>query len=371
MEAENKLVTGLQKQIEDLKSQFKNATSYSYAPGYTFDGNLPTELFYAPSIGTPAISDMFTIRQGIRTDEYLVLVNTLEKIVAATTGCSPSYTTAGTLSDRKISVSKISANLQWCKSDFISTASALSNDPSFVANGLDGYDVTAKVRQMWMKQMIDGIRKDIFRLMWLGNDTSGNANWNIAEGLLVKLYDGNASYCVKRVSNDLPNQHNSVLAAGQALSTLRGLHEGAQIELKMLPRQEKTFWVTGSMYENLMTSYESTSASTSSTSEMFRNVVDGNYELYYRGIPIQPLYLLDNYLANDSTCPWYDNVRHFAVYTPKASSQYSNLVFGTEKSSDLDRIDMFYDQRLLTTFAQFEGRYGVQYINCNLTAFAD
>ena len=351
-----------------MKAQFKNATSYSYAPGYTFDGNLPTELFYAPSIGTPAISDMFTVRQGIRTDEYLVLVNTLEKIVSATTGCSPSYTTAGTLSDRKISVAKISANLQWCKSDFISTASALSNDPSFVADGLDGYEVTAKVRQMWMKQMIDGLRKDIFRLMILGNDTSGNANWNVADGLLVKLYDGGASYCIKRVGNDLPNQFNSVLSTGQALAALRSLHTDSQIELKMLAPGEKVFWVTGSMYENLMTSYES---NTVGVSDLFRNLVDGNYELRFRGIPVKPLYLIDNYLANDSTCPWYNNVRHFAIYTPTAQSQYSNLVFGTEKASDLDRIDMFYDQRLLTTFAQFEGRYGVQYVNCNLTAFYD
>lgn len=368
MEAENKVVLDLQKQVDEMKAQFKNATSYSYSPGYTFVGNLPTELFYKPSIGSPAISDIFNVRQGIRTDEYLVLVDTLEKLVSATTGCSPSYTTAGTLSDRKISVSKISANLQWCKSDFISTASALSNDPTFVANGLDGYEVTSKVRQMWMQQMADGIRKDIFRLMILGNDTSGNANWNIADGLLVKLYDGGASYCVKRVGNDLPNQFNSILSTDQAYSTLKALHEGAQIELKMLPPSEKVFWVTGSMYENLMTTYESKSGY---TEIQFKNLSDGNYELYFRGIPVKPWYLIDNYLANDSTCPWYNNVRHFAIYTPTASSRYSNLVFGTERASDLDRIDMFYDQRLLTTFAQFEGRYGVNYVNCNLTAFYD
>ena len=349
--------------------QISNATSFSYSPGYTFPGNLPTELFYAPSIGSPAISDIFTVRQGIRTDEYLVIVNTLEKIVAATTGCSPSYTTAGTLTDRKISVAKISANLQWCKSDFIATASALSNDPSFVANGLDGYEVTNAVRTMWMNQMVDGIRKDIFRLMILGNDASGNANWNIADGLLAKLYDGGASYCIKRVGNDLPNQFNSVLIADQAYNALKALHEQSQIELKMLPPTEKVFWVTGSMYENLMSSYES--KSNGATELQFKYLVDGNYELSYRGIPVKPWYLIDNYLANDSTCPWYNNLRHFAIYTPKATSKYSNLIFGTERSSDLDRIDMFYDQRLLTTFAQYEGRYGVQYLNCNLTAFYD
>ena len=348
------------------QKQFQNATSYSYAPGYTFPGNLPLELFYAPTVGNPAISDIFTIRQGIRTDEYLVIVNSLEKIVAATTGCSPSYTTAGTLSDRKISVAKISANLQWCKSDFISTASALSNDPKFVADGLDGYEVTAAVRKMWMDAMIDGIRRDIFRLMLLGNDTSGNANWNIAEGLLVKLLDNNASYCVKQVGTDLGNNHNTVLTTDEALNALKATFNGAQIPLKQIPAAQKVFWVTGAIYENLMASYESKSAGTSEL--QFKMLTDGVSSLSFRGVDVMPLYIADDYLQNDSTCPWYDNIRNFIIYTPKASSKFSNLVFGTEKASDLDRIDMFYDQRLLTTFAQFEGRYGVQFINCNLTA---
>ena len=73
------VVTHLKKELAEIKgSGFKNATSYSYSPGYTFPGNLPTELYYAPTPGTPALSDIFTIRQGIRTDEYLVLVNYLD-----------------------------------------------------------------------------------------------------------------------------------------------------------------------------------------------------------------------------------------------------------------------------------------------------
>lgn len=362
----NALVTlqQVKKEIEIMKVQ--NATSYSYSPGYTFPGNLPTELFYAPTDGTPPLSDMFSIRQGIRTDEYLIIVNSLEKILAATTGCSPSYTTAGTLSDRKITVGKFSANLQWCKSDFISTASVLSNDPKWVADGLDGYNVTAAVRKFWVDGMIDAMRRDIWRIVIFGNDTAASANYNVIEGLLVKLLDSNASYCVKQVGSDFGNNHNTNLVADEALEAFKKMFKNSQIPLMQLPNDQKVFWTTGAVYANLLESYDS---STRSGSELqFKVLTDGVEQLRYRGIDVRPLWIADDYLANDSTNPWYDNMRNFIIYTPKASSKYSNLVLGTEKASDLDRVDVFFDQRLLTTYAQSEMRFGVQFINCNLTA---
>jgi len=340
------------------------ATSYSYSPGYTYPGKLPTELYRKPSIGTPALSEIFTIRQNIRTDEYLVLVGQLEKLLVATTGCSPTYTTSGSFSDRKITVGKFESNLQWCKSDFIATASALTEDESFVANGLDGYDVTQKVRTIWAEEMIDAIRRDIMRIAWFSNDTSTNANYNVIEGLLVKLLDAATAYCVKPVGNNLPNQYNSLLAADQAYDALQATHVGAQIILKQLPPSEKVFWVTGSIYENLLASYENKSGGTET---QFKILTDGTNQLFFRGIEVRPIYLLDNYFE-DSTNPWYNNMRHLILYTPKGTSKYSNLVFGTESASDLDRIDMFYDQKLKTSYAQYESRFGVQFIHCDLTA---
>ena len=341
------------------------ASSYTYSPSYTFPGNLPTELFRKPSIMTPALSEMFNIRQGIRTDEYLVLVGQLEKLLKAATGCNPTYTTGGTFSDRKITTKRFEANHQWCKSDFISTASALTNDPSFVADGLDGYEVTAKVRSVWMDEMIDAIRRDIWRISLFANDTSGNADYNVMEGLFVKLLDAFASYCVKAVGNNLPNQYNSLLSADQAYDALKAIHVGAPTILKQLPNSEKIFWVTGSIYENLMASYEN---KTGGTETQFRLITDGVGErLMYRGIEVKPLYIADNYLE-DSNNPWYNNMRHFIIYTTRGGSKFANLVLGTESASDLDRIDMFYDQKDKVTYAQHESVFGVQFIHCDLTA---
>lgn len=363
--------------------KFQNATSYSYAPGYTFPGNLPTELFRHPSIGTPPITDIFTLRQGIRTDEWLVLVNNLSKILKATTGCNPSYSTAGTFSDRKISVGKFEANLQWCKSDFIATASALTNDPKFVKNGLDGYNISDSVRSVWMEEMIDAIRRDIFRILFFGNDQAQSADYNVLDGLFVKLYDTAASYCVKRVGNDLPNTAASVLTTDQAYNAIKALHQGAQTQLKQIPAKEKVFWVTGSFYENLLSSYESkTNGATEMQFRMIQEGVsygvstgivtapDGGPTLTYRGVPVIPLYLCDDSLQ-DSTNPWFNNLKDFAIYTTNGKSKYANLVVGTEVASDLDRIDMFYWQKDKVTYAQHESRFGCQLINCDLVAFYD
>lgn len=349
------------------EKQFSNATSYSYSPGYTFPGNLPTELFYAPTIGTPALSDMFSIRQGIRTDEYLILVNAMEKILAATQGCSPSYTTAGTLSDRKITVGTFASYLQWCKEDFISTASVLSNDPKFVADGLEGYDATAATLKYWVDGMVDAARRDIWRIVLFGNDTAASANYNVIEGLLVKLLDAGASYCVKQVQTNLGNNHNTVLTSGEALAAFRNVHENCQIPLKQLAMNEKVMWTTGDMYNNLITSYEST---TSGSETQFKYLQDGTASLKFRGIDVQPIWLADNYLSSDSTNPWYDNMRNFIIYTPKASSRFSNLVLGTEKAAHLDRVKVAFDEFELLTKAQMELKIGVQFINCDLTAIA-
>jgi len=244
-----------------------------------------------------------------------------------------------------------------------------SNDPKFVADGLDGYEVTAAVRKMWVDSMIDAMRRDIFRLAFLANDSSGSSFWNVIDGLFVKLYDAHASYCVKRVSNAFGNNQNTNLNTDEALGVFQQLYRNSQIPPMQLPASEKVFWTTGAVYNNLLESYQTSSRSGSEA--QFRTLTNGETSLMFNGIEVKPLWLLDSVLSSDSTCPWYGSLRNFIIYTPKASSRFSNLVLGTEKASDLDRVDVFYDQRLLTTFAQAELRFGANFINCDLTSFAD
>lgn len=351
-------------------SNFKNAADYTYSPSFTFPGNLPTEIFMKPSESTPALSDIFSIRQGIRTDEYLILATEQSKIVVANSGCQPTYTASNTLSDRKISVSKLGIYREWCKDDWTAVANQLSNDPTWVGDGNDGYQLGAKLQRFLIDATLDAARRDIFALSFFANDTVATGNFwkgNGMEGLFVKMYDAFSSYCVKRVVNNLPNQFNSVLTSGQALDAFKAVHTGANNRLKAIENSQKQFLVTQSIYENLLASYES---NTSGSETQFRILTDGTTKLYYRGIEVVAVPYFDS-LLEDSTNPWYNNLRHFIIYMPKASSKFSNLVLGTESASDLNKLDVFYDQRLRTQYMQADFRLGVQFINCDLIAFAD
>lgn len=343
-----------------------NAAGYTYSPSFTFDGNLPTEIFMQPSIGTPAISDIFNIRQGIRTDEYLIIGTPLSKILKSSQGCAPTYTASGTLSDRKLSVAKFEINHEWCKSDWEATANQLTNDPTWMADGLSGFEPTAKLRSLLFDSLLDSVRRDIIRIAFFANDAAGSADYNMIEGLFVKMYDANASYCVKRVGNSLGNAATTVLTAGEALAALQATHEGAAIILKQIPNSEKVLWVTGAVYENYLKTLETQTGSEGS----FRILQDGTTQLFFRGIEVKPLWFADNDLV-DSANPWYNNLKNFVIYTTKGTSRYANLVLGVENAADLNRIEGGYDFKEKTYYMQSAMRFGVNFINCDLIAFHD
>jgi hypothetical protein len=345
----------------------QNAAGYTYSPSFTFDGNLPTEIFMQPSIGTPALSDMFNIRQGIRTDEYLIYGAPLSKILKAAQGCSPTYTASGTLSDRKLSVAKFEINHEWCYEEWSSAASQLTNDPTWAADGLAGFEPTAKLRSFLFDQLLDSVRRDIWRIALFGNDAAGSSDYNMIEGLFVKMYDAFSNYCVKRVGNSLGNSATTVLTSGESLTALKATHEGAAIILKQIPNSEKVFWVTGAVYENYLGSLE---ANTNGTEGQFKLLQDGTTQLFYRGIEVRPLWIADNDLQ-DSSNPFYNNMKNFIIYTTKGSSRFANIVLGVENAADLNSLEGFYDQRLKTYYMQSAMRFGVQFINCDLIAFHD
>lgn len=352
------------------KFKIKNAADYTYSPSFTYPGKLSTEIFMKPSESTPALSDIFSIRSGIRTDEYLTLATEQGRVVVSNTGCTPTYTAANTLSDRKITVKKFGVFREWCKDDWTAVANQFTEAQDWIKDGNDGYELSGKLLNFIIDAQLDAVRRDNFALAWFANDTAATSSFwygNGMEGLFVKLYDANSAYCVKRVGNSFPNQFNSVLGTDEAYNAFKAVHTGVDNRLKAIGNNEKCFYVTQSVFENLLSSYES---KTAGSELQFKLIVDGVMSLTYRGIDIIPLPYADTCLE-DSTNPWYNNLRHFIIYAPKASSKFSNLILGTENSSNMSKVDIGYDFKERKTYMQMDYRMGVQFVHCNLIGFHD
>lgn len=335
---------------------------------YTYPGILSTELIQKPKIDTPAITELFTVRQGIRAGEHLNLVQPLTRVLTkGTAACEPTYTQAGSITDKVINTGLFEINQSWCKKEFQGLLSNYNvlGDSNLVGNGLSGYELGGKLRSIILDETTEQARQDVWKIALFGNDSLGAGSTNVfstIDGLWTNYLDSFASYCVKPVTNALPNQHNSVLTSNQARDTFRLMYTGSSILLKQMFTSGKVkIFTTGSMWENYLLSLEDNCCVEGS----WRLQQDGSKTLYFRGIEIVPIWIADYTLENDTDNPYYDVLRHFAIMTMP-----QNNIFGVESMADLNNLEICYDCRLKTTFIQGEMRFGTQFLQCDLTTIA-
>jgi hypothetical protein len=345
-------------------AQIQNSM-YTPSFSYTYPGKLNTELLIKPKIQTPALSELFTIRQGVRCGEYINLVQPLTTVLTkGTADCAPTYTQAGSITDRKLETGLFEINLEWCKKEFAATCSVLS-DSDLIGDGISGYELGGRLRTVIFDEVLEAARLDLFKIIFLSDNSLGAGSTNKysnIDGVFTKFLDSEASYCVKPVDNStFPNPHNSTLASGNAVTALRAIWGNAQLLLKQLPASQKAFWVSGSVWEN----YYDSIINDCCTEGSWKAGQDGIDRLYYRGIELLPLWAIDDALENDSTNPFYDEIRHFAILTAKA-----NHLVGVERAADLNNLEMCYDCYRKTTLIQGEMRVGYNFAQCDLIAWA-
>lgn len=344
---------------------------YTPDPSYTYPGVLSTELIQKDKIGTPQLSDFFTVRQGIRSGEYLNIVQILTRVLEkGTADCIPTYTQGGSITDRKITTGLFEINKSWCKKEFQGLLSTYNvfGDSDLVGNGLSGYELGGRLRSLIIDEILSAATLDQWKVSFFGNDSLGAGSTNMfstIDGIWTKYLDGFGSYCIKPVTNALGNLHNSVLTTNQARDTFRLMFTQSSILMKQMMASSGgggvKLFVTGSMWENYLQSLEDNCCVEGS----WRLQQDGTKTLHYRGVQLVPLWFADYTLENDTDNPYYDLLRHFAILTsPK------NNIFGTENASDLNNLEMCYLCKDKTTYIQGEMRFGVQYIHCDLTTIA-
>jgi len=334
---------------------------------YTYPGILTDELLQKPKIVTPAISDFATVMPGIRSGQHLNLVQPLTRVLEkGTANCIPTYTQSGAITDRKIDTGLFEINKSWCKKEFqglLSNPNVLG-DSKLIGDGLRGYDLTGRLLNVVLDEITEQSRIDVWKVYMFGNNSfSSSSNmYTTIDGLWTKYLDSFASYCVKPVTNSLPNGATSVLNANQARDTFKLMYAQSGILLKQLARQGKAkIFATGSMWEN----YEDSLIDNCCVEGSWKLGQDGAKTLYYKGIEIVPMYVWDLALELDTDNPYYNLLRHFAIMTIP-----ENQIFGTENMADLNNIEACYTCKDKTLYLQGEMRFGAQFIQCDLTTIA-
>jgi hypothetical protein len=340
------------------------ASMYTPNISYTYPGKLNTELIKPLRVGAPSPQELFTIIQGVRCGEYLHYIQPLTSALSKASGnCDPVYTQAGSITDRRLETGEFQVNMEFCEAEFSSVCTVLID--KYIGMGVDAYEIQSNLQSIIFEQIIEQMKVDVMKVMFFGDNSLGSGStsiYSVIDGVFTHFLDNEAAYCVMPVNNaTFPNQHNSILAADNARDVLRQLYEQSSLILRAVPNNQKVFWVTRSVWDN----YYQSLLTNCCVEGSWKAGQDGIDRLYYLGIELIPLDFADLSLSSETGNPFYDEIRHFAVYTAK-----SNHYMGVERSSDLNNLTSCFDCRTNSNLFKGRMRFGYNFVQCDLIAWA-
>jgi hypothetical protein len=319
--------------------------------GLTYTGKETMDVLLKPSFQDPALSSVFRIMTDIQSKQKLYLLNPLSYITKKYESCGlPSATGSGVnITQKTLEVEALQIYLEECADVFTDTIFE-----QWRKTGNDWNNITGTEAQRIIETLVmDAVKRDAFRIACFGNTSLSDTRYTMLDGMWKLIFDNVDSYCVDRVEY-LPD---GTLATDAALGYLRNLYNEADNILKQIPENQKHFLVTGSIYDNLLASYESKNGGTADI--QFTMLTNGVKSLQFRGIDVVPLRSWDTYIENDFS----NSNPHRIVYTTK-----DNWVLGVEKESDFTKAKFWYsdDDDLNKILIRY--RMGVQFVHCDLTA---
>ncbi len=325
---------------------------------YTYNGKLSTEVLFKPTVGTPAISDFFTIYPQLKYGTKIPLLLPLEKVVKKYTSCARTFTDGMNITNTEMTLTQLEVNMEWCKDDFEGlVGNVLAED--WLRSGVEEFNPEGtQIQRIIDEHVADAVRRDNFRIFSFGDTGAGSDDYSQLDGLWTTLIANSGeggSYCVNKTSS----LGTGNLADGAALAALEAAYTQSAIILKQMP--DRYFAVTGSVYENLMKSYES---NMNGTEKQFTNLVMGQDSLTYRGVPVIAVYAWDNDLQ-DTDNPLNGTVEHLILYTVKA-----NHAVGVDVLADAEKISGWYERKDRRYYIEGFQRLGYNYIHCDLQSIA-
>lgn len=312
---------------------------------FVYDGMYSLQEIYHPSIMTPEITQLFTVRNGIKSGMQIPVVGVLSNIVKAYTGCGQDPAGNAQITNCKIETHEMKVHFTQCKDEF--EAHFLE---AWLPDGLDGRELGPKIRGIINNLVLDAMKRDNFRILSFADQTSLSTDYNQMDGLWTWIKANTTQYCVPLIDS-IPT---GALAANASLGYLRNLYEGANIVLKQVTQDQKGFYVTGSVLENLMTTYESATTGSDLQFEVLQN---GLRQWKFRGINIYPYWAWDHALLDPNNPHYTANQGHLMLYTAKGAH-----TAGMARMADMERVKGYFweDDELYHIKAQ----YKMGYVSC-------
>jgi hypothetical protein len=332
---------------------------------YTWNGILDTDIFFKPTLGSPALSELATVDLGASHLKRYHIAPVADKVLKPYTGCAQGVTgTELDITSKFIQIKPFRMRERWCKDNFTNQLSGSYNllAQEWLKTGNASFDPGGTpVDRIIIDLLKDSLRRDVFRRISFGDTTSANADFNQIDGYWQSLIDqsGASNYCVQRVGSALGT---GTLSANTAQSYFENIFANSSLLLRQegVDGGRAKFLVTRSVWENY---YNTLAATGSVTEQAFSNQVGGLPRLTFRGIPVIPVTLWDSFLA-DANNPLSSTTRHLISFTTT-----DNHIIGVENTGDLSAIKSWFSDDDNVRYYTAQMSFGfLGAMHCDLTA---
>lgn len=357
--------------FDDVKSGPTMTSIVETNFNFTYPGILTTDLFYKPTLTSPALSDLFTIDQGISFQKRYNLIPGLSKVIKPYTGCGASNSNGSRdlISNTTLTTKEFRMQESWCKDDFTQQLTGVYNNlaQEWLKTGEKSFDPAGTpIDGVIQTVLTDAMRRDLFIRATMAAGNSNNADFNQIDGLWDRLIDssgGQSNYCVLKASS----LGTAALTASSATAALEAVYINSNDLLKQ-EYGKATFWVTGSVYDAYINQLVGAGNVSQAQYEALINGIQGNKTwdggVPYKGIMVRPVRLWDNSLA-DSNNPLFGTVKHLILLTVK-----ENHMLGVESSADLNNIVSWFEMKDSKRYFRSDFKIGYQYLHCDLQTIA-
>lgn len=291
-------------------------------------------------------SDIFQFRviPNVKYKMNLYTADALSCIVRKYTGCGDAEAGDFNVNDKTITAGRMRVAVSQCQDAFFGTYI----EESF-KNGVNVFDLQGtELMDVVLANVRQGIGSDVTRLAWWGDTAYSGSNedcYNSVDGWW-KLLKADAT--VNGAAVTIPN--SGAFVAGDAITALRAMYDGAPAALQGTATNEKAFYVSPKIYNDYMQSIEGTSSDAA-----YQALKNGGV-VTFRGIEVHPMHTWDTATTQMSIA---DDV--CAVYVAK-----QNLAVGTDTNDPQSELKMFYDDLTEKVYIRAYFKLGVQFLHATM-----
>lgn len=307
-----------------------------------------TQLFLEPIFMDSDIQANYMLMPSVSARKNMAFVQELERVVQRNTGCG--FTPQGTMGlyQRDIEVFKMKVNLAFCVDEFFDTIYETA-----LRSGTSLMDIRETVYETVLLQRVrEAIMLDIQRLIYFGDTSAANADYNLLDGLWRVYYPALATAnAIPRVTTG----SGTALAAGAGLDIIQSVARLASNQLKGLPNDQKAIYVTSSIYEQYVIDLQSTTGSDLA----YTAILNGIPNLTYRGIPVIPMYRWDRILATDFSVTLPHYIEYRAI---------RNVAIATDVLDPTSELRVWFEEKDDQLYVKANFKLGVNYVHPSLVA---